>query len=291
MEQQRSNSSLKAIIIILSILLIGSLVVMYSMSTKNEKAEKELVSEKETLLTELKKAKADYDAAIAEKTGLSDELIAARANIEKLIAEVEKSKGDVASLTRYKTDYRRLKGDYDRLMAENTRLKEENGTLTVQRDSTATALGESKKYIDTLASKNDNLSKTIEKAQKLTITNVKTESYKEKSSGKLVSTDKARRVDKIKITFTVAGNEVAMAGEKTYYVQVIDPKNNVIGDKKTEVFGDYTLTYSFITTATYQNKTMDISQMIPGKDFEKGLYHVNVFDKGVVVGNATFTLR
>jgi hypothetical protein len=76
-----------------------------------------------------------------------------------------------------------------------------------------------------------------------------------------------------------------------YYIQVIDSKNNVVGEKKTEVFGDYTLTYSFITNAIYEGKTMEVSETIAGKDFAKGLYTVNVFDKDQLVGNKTFTLK
>ncbi|TRW25870.1 hypothetical protein FMM05_06510 [Flavobacterium zepuense] len=291
MENQKSNSSLKAIIIVLSILLVGSLAYMYKMSTDSEKTEKKLVTEKEGLLNDLKAAKANYDAAIAENTGLSEELVAERAKIESLIAEVEKSKGDVKSLQHFKDDYRRLKRDMDKLIAENNKLKQENGTLTTQRDSTMTALGETKRYNDTLMSQNENLSRTVEKAAKVQVLNLKAESFKEKSSGKLVATEKAKRVDVLKVSFTLAANEVAKTGNKMYYIQVIDSKNNVVGEKKTEVFGDYTLTYSFITNAIYEGKTMEVAETIAGKDFAKGLYTVNVFDKDQLVGNKTFTLK
>jgi hypothetical protein len=291
MEQQKSNSSLKAIIIILSILLVGSLTYMYKMSTDNEQTEKTLMSDKEALLNDLNAAKASYDAAIAENSGLKTELEAERAKIEQLIAEVQKSKGDVASLSRYKRDYLKLKGDMDKLMAENKRLKGENESLTVERDSTRNALDESRRYNDTLVNQNTDLAKTVEKASKLTILNLRTESFKERSSGKLVATDKASRVDKLKISFTIAANEVAKSGSRMYYVQIIDSKNNVLGEKKTEVFGDYTLTYSFTTNVAYQNKTTEVSEMLPGKDFAKGTYFVNVFDKDQLVANSSFTLR
>lgn len=291
MEQQKSNSSLKAIIIILAILLVGSLAYMYHMSTENEKTERTLLSDKEALLNDLKAAKADYDAAIAENSGLKSELESERAKIEQLIAEVEKSKGDVASLRRFRDDYRRLKRDMDNLMAENKKLKEQNELLTVERDSTRNALDESRRYSDTLVKQNDNLTKTVEKASKLTILNLRTESFKERSSGKLVATDKARRVDKLKISFTIAANEVAKSGSRMYYVQVIDSKNNVLGEKKTEAFGEYTLTYSFTTNVSYENKTMEVSEMLPGQDFAKGTYYVNVFDRDQLVANSSFTLR
>lgn len=291
MENQKSNSSLKAIIVVLSILLVGSLTYMYKMSTDSEKVEKTLTSDKEDLLAKLKKAEAEYTIAINEKSGLESDLVAEREKIQKLIAEVEKWKGDANSLARYKKDYFKLKNDMDNLIAENKRLKGENAVLTTQRDSTMNVLDESRRNIDTLMVQNENLSQTVAKAAKLQIMNLHIQPYKERSSGKLVQTDKARRVDVIRVTFTIAANEVAQAGNKMYYVQVIDPKNNVIGEKATEVFGDYSLTYSFITNAIYENKTIQVNETISGKDFAKGIYHVNVFDKGQMVANTTFNLK
>jgi len=291
MENQKSNSSLKAIIVILSILLVGSLAYMYKMSTDSETTEKTLMSERDKLIHELEETKASYDAAIADNSAIKGDLEAERAKIEELLAEVKKSKGDVAALSRYKNDYRKLKREHDALLAENVRLKEENGTLTTQRDSTMTALGETKRYNDTLVNQNANLSKTVEKAAKLQILNLHIQPYKEKSSGKLVQTEKAKRVDVVRVTFNIAANEVAKAGNKMYYVQVIDPNNNVIGDKATEAFGDQSLTYSFITNAIYENKTMEVNETISGQDFAKGLYHVNVFDKGQMAASTTFNLK
>lgn len=291
MENQKSNSSLKAVIIVLAILLVGSLAWMYKMSTDSEKTEKGLLTEKEQLEADLKEKIASYDAAIAENTGLKGDLEAERAKIAELLAEVEKSNGQVKDLKGFRDKYNALNAKYKQLMDQNKALMAENGTLRVERDSTMNALDQSRRYADTLTKQNENLAKTVEKAQKLSITNLHTQPYKERSSGKLVQTDKARRVDVIRISFTIASNEVAPAGDKTYYVQVIDPKNNVVGEKKTESFNSYTLTYSFVTTAAYQNKTMTIDEKIKGADFEKGLYTVNVFDKDVNVANTTFTLK
>lgn len=64
----------------------------------------------------------------------------------------------------------------------------------------------------------------------------------------------------------------------------------MLGEKKTETFGEYTLTYSFITNAAYENKTIKVSEDLKGDDFEKGTYYVNLFDKDKLVGSSSFTL-
>ncbi|OIQ22473.1 MAG: hypothetical protein BM557_00355 [Flavobacterium sp. MedPE-SWcel] len=294
MEKEKKNSSLKAIIVVLAILLVGSLVIMYKMNTDSE-ADKKIISEKETLVTdleaELNSATANYETAVAENSSLQADFEAQRAEIEELLDKVKKGEADVAALQRYKKSFFKLKKAKENLEAENKMLKEQNEALTVERDSTMNVLGESRKYNDTLVSQNDNLSRTLEKASELTLLNLKVEPFKERSSGKLIATDKARRVDVLKISFTIAANQVAMSGNKTYYVQVIDSKNNVLGEAQKQMFGDYELTYSFITNAIYDNETIEVSEMLSGSDFEKGTYFVNLFQGSEMVANSTFSLR
>ena len=177
------------------------------------------------------------------------------------------------------------------LVAENETLKKVNTVLKVQRDSTIVVLDESKKSNKELSGQNEDLTKTIEKGSKLTIVNLKTAAFIVRSSGKEIATDKASRADVLKVSFTIAENSIAKSGDRKYYVQVIDSKNNVMGDRQTEKISDKTLTYSFIANVKYANKTVDLVQNIPAEKLEKGTFYVNVFDNGQLVSNTTFTLR
>jgi len=290
-QQNNSSSSLKVIIAILAILLIGSLVYIYKITSDAKQVQTELtksVSEKDLVMKDLQDLKTTYDAAIAENTSMSDELIKERDKVVNLMNDISKSKGDVS---KYRSQYQKLESNMKVLIAENDTLKKENVVLTTQRDSTIVVLGESKKYNEVLVGQNEELSKTVEIGSKLSVLNMKTAAYKIKSSGKQVETDKAGRVDVLRISFTIAENQIAKSGDKDYYVQVIDSKNNVLGNKQTVSFGEKSLTYSFITTVKYENKTVQVSQDLPGKDFAKGTYFVNVFDKGELVSKTSFTLK
>jgi regulator of replication initiation timing len=291
MEKEQNNSSLKAIIAVLAVLLVGSLVYIFKLSSDKDVVKTELtttLSEKETLMKDLQTLKTTYDAAIAENTTMSEELIQERDKIVALMDELNQSKGDVS---KYKTQLSALQNKMKALMTENEGLKLANERVTAQRDSTVVVLGESKKFNEVLVGQNEDLSKTVEKGSKLTVLNTKTAAYKLRSSGKQIETERASRADILKISFTIAENQIAKSGDKTYYVQVIDSKNNVLGEKQTESFGDKTLTYSFVTTVTYENKTVDVSEDLPGKKFEKGTYFINIFDKGELVSKTSFTLK
>ena len=294
MENQNNHSKLKAIIGILAVLLIGSLIYIFKLTSDAKGLETTVTtvkSEKESVLKDLSDLKATYDAAIAENTSMSDELIAERDKVVKLMEELKSAKGDNASLQKYKSQYKSLEQKMQNMMQEVAVLKTQNQTLTTNLDSTKVVLEDSKKYNQVLVGQNEDLAKTVEKGQKLTVTNLKTGTYKLRSSGKQIQTDKASRTDVLQIGFTVAENKIAKSGDKTYYVQVIDAKNNVLGNKETVSFGDTSLTYSFTTTVQYENKTVDVKEQLKGKDFAKGTYFVNVFDKEELVSKSSFTLK
>lgn len=294
MENQNSNSKLKAIIAVLSVLLIGSLIYIFKLTSDAKEMQTVVTttkSDKEAVLKDLAALKTSYDQAIAENTSMSDELIEARDEVAKLMEDLKKSKGDVASLSKYKQQYAALEVKMKNLMEEVAVLKVKNEQLTANLDSTSVVLEDSKKYNQVLVGQNEELAKTVEKGQKLSVTNLKTAAYKQRSSGKQIETDKASRADLLQISFTIAENAIAKTGDKVYYVQVIDAKNNVLGDKATIQFGETSLTYSFTTTVKYENETVNVKEQLPGKDFAKGTYYVNVFDKGELVSKSSFSLR
>jgi hypothetical protein len=294
-QSNSKNSGLKVIVLLLVLLLMGSLAYVYKLKQDNEAVETSLsktLSEKEKFAAELESKIAEYDIAIADNTALKGELEEEQAKIMELLEKIKKSNGSVAELSKYKSEYVKLKREMDNLIAENNVLKENNTKLTKNLDSTNVVLTNAKTSNDTLVAKNQNLSKTVEKAQRLSVLNLTTLAVKQKSSGKQINTDKASKADVLKIGFTIAENQVAKTGDRTYYVQVIDSKNNVLGEKKTESFGTTYLPYSFQKTIKYENKTVQVQEDLSVKNIIAGTYFVNVFDKkGDLVSKSSFQLK
>lgn len=289
-----SNKGLKIATGILAVLLIGSVGYNIKQNSDLGKTQTELTqttSDKENVIADLEALKATYDAAIAENTSLSDELKAERQKVVELLEEVKKQKATTASLSGYKKRYQELEAKMNSLILENEQLKADNEGLVKMVDSTNVVLFEEREYTQQLLGQNDELSKKVDIASKLTISDLKTGAYKVKNSGKEVATERARRADILKIEFTIAENKIAKTGDKNYYVQVIDGKNNVLGERQTVQFGEQSLTYSFISTIDYNNSKVKVSENLKGDDFEKGLYHVYVYDGNELVASQSFTLK
>lgn len=295
MEKTENNNKLKGIIVLLAILLLASIAYMFKMNNDANQLESRITAtetEKQAALRDLEQLKETYDKAIAENTSLSDELIVEREKVVKLMEEIKTVKGSPEQISRYKRQISDLQTKMNNLVRENEALKKMNQELAQTVDSTKTVLIESQEYNQVLVGQNEELSKTVEKASKLSIVNLKTSAFKVKNSGKEVATDRARRADILKINFTIAENQVAQQGDRTYYVQIIDANNNVLGEKQTINFENKSLTYSFITIVPYKNTTMNVSENLKAEDFDKGTYYVNIFDnQGVSVSNTSFTLK
>ncbi|MGK4568306.1 hypothetical protein [Flavobacterium sp. 3HN19-14] len=157
MENQKSNSSLKAVVVVLSILLVISLIYIFKMTSDAKEQQTQLTtvkSEKDNVLDSLAVLKTTYDEAIASKTELSDDLVAEREKVVNLIADLKKANGDKATLQKYRTQYNQLQSKMKALIAENDELKLKNQTLTVERDSTVMVLGKQVKMNDSVVTVN-----------------------------------------------------------------------------------------------------------------------------------------
>lgn len=286
-----SNKFLKVSVVILILMLLGSLYYISTITKESETIKTVLatkVSEKESILNDLNALKKSYDVAISENGELADELVKEREKVVKLIKEVEASKG---SLTAFRAKYANLERSMNTLIDENKGLKIQKTVLVNKLDSTSVILNEEKKNNVILSGQNEDLSKVVEKGSKLIVTNIQSATFKSRKSGKQIPTDRASSTDIIKINYTIAENKITQQKDIEYYVQIIDSENNVLGEKQTINFGNKSLTFSLVSKAKYDNKTLVVKEEIKSKNLQKGKYFVNLFNREELVMKTSFDLK
>jgi len=293
MENSNSKSiGLKIALGILLALFLGT--AFYTSKLYNEKKENEatLTSEKKQVMADLSSMAKQYDIAIGENEVANENLIEARERIQGLMDSLKISQNSVNSLWRYKKKFMALQEEMDVLLTENDKLKVENALLATSLDSTNMQLEERTIFTDSLLVQNTQLSDVVENASVLQTVGLKGFGVIERSSGKLIPTERARRSDKIRVCFTVAKNALVGAGDKELYVQILDPNNNVLGANEQIQFDQTILNYSLISKFNYENKNLDICEFVtPNDDFDEGRYIVNVFNENELVSTSEFTLR
>jgi regulator of replication initiation timing len=291
---QKTSIGLKVGLGILLVLFLGTAFYASKLYTDNQETEKTLITEKQQVMNDLNNMRNQYDEAIAASEVKDQDLIEARDRIQGLMDSLKVSQNSVNSLWRYKKKFLALQEEMDELLVENDRLKVENEYLATSLDSTQVQLAERTVFTDSLLVQNTELANVVEDASALQTVGLTGEGVIERRSGRQIPTERAGRSDKIRICFTVAKNTLAEAGDKELYVQVIDPKNNVLGTNDQIEFEDQVLNYSLISRFNYENRNLNICEYIAQSDdadFEKGRYQINVFNDKQLISTSVFTLK
>ena len=292
MESNKSSMGLKVALGIALVLFLGTAFYTMNLYKESNDTRKQLTEEKQLVMNDLNAMAKQYDEAISENEIANADLVEARARIQGLIDSLKISETNVKSLWRYKSKYLALQKEMDVLLAQNDSLRVENSYLATSLDSTRVRLEERTVFTDSLLVQNTALAEVMENAAVLSTVGLKGFGVIERTTGKLIPTERARRTDKIRVCFTVAKNKLVQSGDQELYVQVIDPKNNTLGLNEQVQFGEKTLNYSIVSKFNYENTNLNICEFVTSKsEFEKGRYVVNVFNEKDLVSSTEFTLK
>lgn len=286
------NKSFKTVIVILILVLLSGLFYVYKRADHSKNVILTLQNQKAHTLKELRLSELKLNKVMVNNSDLSRQLVTERAKLKKLIAEYQKADLTESLNLKFQKKSQDLQNNVFFLIKELDRYKK-------RADSTGVALVKTKKTNDNLLSKNSDLktqnkslNTKIEEAAALSYLDFKVTPYKLRNSGKQIETDKASKADLFKLSFTIAENILSKAKEKKYYIQIIDNVNNVLGEKKTILFGKKSLVYSIVSNVNYKNESVTIDTEIPVSDLTKGMYYANVFDdSNMMVLSTSFELK
>lgn len=322
---KKSIPILIGIIGVLMMLLAGAIGYILG-GTNSSTAQPSGISNDSKVMHEINELKTLYDSKIADKTNTYNALQTEKNRVNELVAELEKTKSDANSLLKYKTEYKNLESKMQILVDEIVVLKgkkqkavavksvaiqqtkEVKNSNQIAIPKKEVVLSEIKKEIPTAKSEDVFVKVATSKAEpietrvvtpkviekkyaKVILSNVKAGAFISKSSTKQIETNISSKADLIKISFIIDGNPNPNAGDKTYYFQIINGKNNVLGKRITEFFDEESLTYSFRKSFDYNNENTTVNQEFLQSEFQPGLYYVNIFDRNELVGTTSFTLK
>ena len=168
-----------------------------------------------------------------------------------------------------------------------------NQQLMMERDSTYTELSKSMRKVDSMSQESVAMSATIKKASIVKATDIRGEAVIIRSNGKVVDTKRSSRADKIRTCFTLTPNEVAQTGDRILYVQVINPKNSMMGENVVKSFDNMNISYSASTNVFYENEALDVCILVNANeaDLIQGRYTINLFDGPNLIGSANMELK
>ena len=280
---------LSGVIVVLSVLLIITKTRVNTFIIEKERAVTErqaMQSELDSLLSEHEKIKSEY-GNLTQDLAIKDSLIRSQAaEIQKLIAS-NAGKSQIQK----KLDYLRgITQDYvsqiDKLLKENQALKDEIKGVKDEVKS------EQEKNL-ALNKDKDQLKEQINKAAALQAYAIVAQGVQLRQNGKKEEpTDRAKKADKIKISFTIGKNPLTEPGPKAVYVRIARPDNQILNDGQSFNFDGNAIMYSLKETINYQNKPVSLSLYYEKSDrIVPGTYHIAIFTDGQEIGQTQFTLK
>ncbi len=267
-------------------------------SLKNQKdivtTEKDTLSaEKEKLIGQLETLKKQYEQLSTDNKQLTDMFNAEKEHVEKLLKKIKNSDG---SLSKYKKQVSSMEGRLKEYEQQIEQLKNENKALTAENFHIKTVLDSTTTENKQLSTTNTALNETVAKGSALHTYDISASGIVVKAKGKEVPTMKTKRVEKLRVCFTVGENAIATAGLKDVYLRISDPNGTILskgeGDEYSFDFEGKKLQFSAKEQVTYNNKATDLCMYwIKTKDFVPGTYTVDIFAEGKAIGTSNFILE
>lgn len=282
-------------VIIGSLIVVITAIVVFSYTTyeSNKAQQLFLKQEKKLVASELSQMILRYDQISLESNILSEQLDSAKNTTKAALEKLRLMNSDLSVLARFKFELAAIKSRNMALFKTIDSLNLLNARLANDKLLAYNALDEQKRVNNSLLKTNKTLTHTIEKGRLLVVNSIEAKAYK--ANKRSSETHKAAHTTRIDVCFSLAANMLTEKGMKEIYIQILNPLNNVVGNKGAVEFGKSLLIYSDKQFINYNNKAVDICTTVKAQSddlpFTKGAYYVSVFHKERKLGSTQIILN
>lgn len=307
-QEDTGNKGKNIVIGVLAACLLG--LGIYTISDKNKSGEQ--ITQQQTQIAKVSEEKTDiqknFDASLARldsfstlNNDLQGKLTAKNTEITKVKKEIRsilnKKNATAAELSRAKKLIDDLNGKITSMEADIARLTDENKTLSADKVALTADKEKLTQDLTTTTTVKQELEKKVDIASTLNASNIVVTPINIKKNGKEDVSSKAKKVDKLLISFDV-DNRIAQPGSSTdVYVLVMGPDGKLISpaDTNSATFttreeGDKPYTAKVPVNLEAKKKNVEFG-FVPGTTFQTGSYKVQIYQNGFLIGEGTTQLK
>ncbi len=305
-DRSRKMNGTAVFFLITTLIFLGAGIYLFATGVHKTKEATALTSELSTSETRYTDLDTKYSSVLADiesykgKNASLDSMLSLR---EKAINDLRSNlnsehKKRQLSESEYKSQLSNLNSMITDMNVKIDELQKQNGMLTTQRDSLGRNLSETQTQVAELTTTNTSLSQKVTVASLLIPSNISITGVRDKSNGKQDETNKAAKIQHLKICFDVPANKVADAGSKTFYVRILNPDGSIISLQDqgsgtfTGVENNEQMQYTSSASMDYQQAKGNVcslwNQNLP---FVKGIYNAEIYQDGYLIGKQSFTLK
>ena len=288
------KSKILIIVIILLIIITGGISYFAFRQVQENKEMTELFAiEKEEMENEYNTFATQYDELQVQinNDSLRIKLEREKLNTQRLLEELRQVKAsNAAEIMRLKKELKTVRAVMRSYVMQIDSLNRINEALTTENKQVKQKYTEATRQINTLAQEKKNLNEKVTLAAQLDATNIIIEPKNKKGK----ATDKVKNVKKIAVSFTIVKNITAKTGERTLYIRIAKPDNEVLCKNASDTFPyeNRNLTYSIKKYIEYTGEEQtvtvywDVEEYLPS-----GTYHAYIFADGTMIGQQSFSMK
>jgi hypothetical protein len=261
---------------------------------KQDAIRMQYIEEKNALRDDLDDLIDEHDELLDEYGDLNNQLHDKDSIIQGQIAEIRNLIRNKDDLTEARKKIAALKDIAKRYLFNIDSLFLINESLTMEKDSVI----QENKNINwknyKLSKQNEKLVEKVSKGSVLEVLNIDVEYLRYRGTGKEVSTRFAKKVQKVRICFTIGANQISNAEEKIVFMQLINPNGELIKGKENIEINVSDSIFNYTTSSGFNYKNIQMNNCFEWErvqQLESGNYLINLIIEGRVSGQKQFKLK
>jgi len=293
--KKRSTIGIHIFYIVLILLLLGSVSYLFNQNKQVtetlhicDTSKNNLSVEREQMIHSLDSIAEQLKLANTSNGQLSDEIKAKLEEISALKGKINSMRVNLDSLSSYRREIESVRKvtihyltQIDSLNKSNMRLVDKNNELSTKVEEQLKVDVEKTKQLEDLSTK-------VEKASVMKAAGIVSIGINSKSK----PVTKAKKVVKVKTSFTIVENNVIDAGQKMVYLRIIRADGACLTADETNTFKyeNQSIMYTEKTEVDYQNKDVDVTIYYNATDdITPGTYTIQLFCDGKSIGQSQVT--
>ena len=287
------NKKLTIIIAALVVIVAGTAFFAFNEMRKNQEMTELFAIEKQEMENEYSTFATQYDERQIHinNDSLREKLETEKLKTQRLLEELRQVKSsNAAEIMRLKKELKTVRAvlrsyviQIDSLNRVNAALQEENKEVK-SKYSAATA------QISTLSKEKKSLNEKVSLAAQLDATNIRVETLNKRGR----ETSRVSRVKKIAVSFTIVKNITAETGNKTVYVRIAKPNNEILTKSSGNTFAyeNRNISYSIKKYIEYTGEEQEVTVYWDVEEYlPSGTYHIYLFADGNMIGEGSFSMK
>ncbi len=257
----------------------------------------QLKSEYAELNAEFDKKQAELDAMKGQNAELDSLLAIRQTELDETRQQIEALLKDKRELDKARSLIKNLRADNQKYLAQIDSLNNQVQFLTLLSDSLSVDLQTVTEEKTQLLSEKSFLAKKVELSTLLIPESVDASGIFMKSNDREVPTNKAKKTEKLKICFEVPENRGVDAGEKTFYLRILNPQGATIavaseGSGMFKTVEGNEMQYTTMARFNYKNEKQRTCVLwSQTQAYGAGTYSIIFFQNGHELGTGSFELK